>query len=241
MTPPLQGAPAAAVEQRRVARLDASCDAWRRRGLRGPCASAPHAARQGHASGCGPALPGQQPICAWHAARLSSPSRAWSRPSGHGVHASRPCGRPRNAYARAWLRAWPLSGVCARASALPSQCARAAWRLPPAAVRAREARPGCFVRCRSSSSVGSRRERRAVSHKPETVATVRTYPQNLCITMWTDVARVRKRSAPARGCVMMNGFSPAWPAVRGRADARQSPAAFSMVAVTRLRPEFLLR
>src|SRR5437773_48945 len=36
-----------------------------------------------------------------------------------------------------------------------------------------------------------------------------SYPQNLCITMWTDAARVRKRSAPARGCVMMNGFSPA--------------------------------
>src|SRR5438034_6090940 len=36
-----------------------------------------------------------------------------------------------------------------------------------------------------------------------------SYPQNLCITMWTDAARVRKRSAPARGCVMMNAFSPA--------------------------------
>src|SRR6266853_406800 len=43
----------------------------------------------------------------------------------------------------------------------------------------------------------------------------RTYPHNLCITMWTDAARVRKRSAQARGCVMMNGFSPTWLAVRG--------------------------
>src|SRR5436190_1008916 len=37
--------------------------------------------------------------------------------------------------------------------------------------------------------------------------------------MWTDAARVRKGSAPARGCVMLNGFSPR-PSVRGRADAR---------------------
>jgi hypothetical protein len=37
-----------------------------------------------------------------------------------------------------------------------------------------------------------RSERRAVSHKLPHVSTPTTYPQNLCITMWTDDARRRK-------------------------------------------------
>ena len=203
-------APRPAGLQRYVARRGGYCDGSWRAGL---CASAPRAARPRDASGCGQALPAPQPICASRAARPSSPPWTRARLSGHGGRASRPYVQPRSAYARAWLHAWPPSGACVRASALPWRCARAAWRRPPAAAPAREAQPGCPVRCLSSSSVGSRRERRGVSHKREAVATAGTYPQNLCITMWTDAARARKPSAPARACIMMNGFSPARPAV----------------------------
>ena len=222
--PAQSGAPRSELLQPRVAWLLGCCDGSWHCGL---CGSALRAARRRHASVCGQAWPTPQRIWAWHVARPCSP--LWTRVclSGRGGRASRPYARPRSAYARAWLRAWPLSGACVRASALPWRCARAAWRRPPAAAPAQEAQPGSPVRCLSSSSVGSRRERRAVSHKREAVATAGTYPQNLCITMWTEAPRARKRSAPARACVMMNGFSPAWsfgvrPRLARAADARHS-------------------
>ena len=40
---------------------------------------------------------------------------------------------------------------------------------------------------------GPRSERAQVSHKPPRVSSPRGYPQNLCITMWTDATRARKR------------------------------------------------
>jgi hypothetical protein len=74
-------------------------------------------------------------------------------PSGPGERASRLCARRQTVCARAWPRAWLLSGACVHASALPWRCARVAWRPPPAAAHAREALPGLSLRCLSSSSL----------------------------------------------------------------------------------------
>ena len=56
---------------------------------------------------------------------------------------------------------------------------------------------------------GSRSERPPVSHKAPPVSTLVSYPQYLCITMWTDSARACKRRCGARACVGVNAISPA--------------------------------
>jgi hypothetical protein len=94
--------------------------------------------------------------------------------------------------------------------------------------------PVFFIRC-------PRSERRPVSHKASCVSTPGSYPQNLCITVWTDAPAGRKRRGHARGCVALSVFSPL-PRSRVRLPApTHSPPALNMVAVTRLRPECLLR
>jgi hypothetical protein len=86
-----------------------------------------------------------------------------------------------------------------------------------------------------------RSEREPVSHKAPRVSTSASYPQNLCITVWTDAPAAGKRRGHARGCVALSVFSPL-PCSRVRLRAATySPPALNMVAVTRLRPECLLR
>jgi hypothetical protein len=60
----------------------------------------------------------------------------------------------------------------------------------------------------------------------------------LCITMWTEALAEAKRRTTARACVKLRAFSPAAP--HGRRD-HSPPPPWYIVAVTRLRPEFLLR
>jgi hypothetical protein len=63
----------------------------------------------------------------------------------------------------------------------------------------------------------------------------------LCITMWTDAPVDAKRRGNARSCVALIVFSPV-PRSRVRPPAAiHSAPALNMVAVTRLRPECLLR
>src|ERR1700722_2864556 len=52
-------------------------------------------------------------------------------------------------------------------------------------------------------------KRASVSHKQLGVTTPASYPQNLCITMWTERPPEGKGRAPARTCVTVRAFSPA--------------------------------
>src|SRR5262249_9646524 len=52
-------------------------------------------------------------------------------------------------------------------------------------------------------------KRRPVSHNRRSVSTIRSYPQNLCITMCTEHARQEKERAPAKACITLREISPA--------------------------------
>jgi hypothetical protein len=88
---------------------------------------------------------------------------------------------------------------------------------------------------------GSRSERGAVSHKVPRVSTPGSYPQNLCITMWTDARASGKRRGHARACIVLSAISPDAALASALRASTHSPPALNMVAVTRLRPECLLR
>jgi hypothetical protein len=178
-----------------------------------------HAAWRRHVPGCGArkhcAARARGGLCgssAWRS-RAAALSRAWLFPVC-GARVSTPCARRRIACGRAWLRAWLPSDVCARASILPWQCARAAWQLPPAVGLVPGALPvGPTVRCRSSSSLCLRSAKDFQCHTIVRCLPPRrtppTYPQNVCITMWTESLRRSKRRAAARACVAMSEISPA--------------------------------
>lgn len=67
----------------------------------------------------------------------------------------------------------------------------------------------------------AKREGRPVSHNRYGVSTLDSYPQNLCITMWTERARPAKRRTAARACVAVSEFSPAL-SCSARCSASQS-------------------
>ncbi len=185
---------------------------------------------------CGPCLPLRPHALRTSHSRTPSPIRF----SGRGAPASRPCAQRPQPCGRAWPRAWLLSRVCGHVSARLWRCARAAWRHPPAGGPARAVRRRNSVRLFSSSGARQAKGER-VSHKARRVSTLGSYPQNLCITMWTETARPSKRRCFARACVMVSAFSPAALLERDESCAPHSPPALNMVAVTRLRPECLLR
>jgi hypothetical protein len=51
-------------------------------------------------------------------------------------------------------------------------------------------------------------ERCAVSHKHALVSSRRSYPQKLCITMWTAALLHRKARCAPKACVTVSVFSP---------------------------------
>jgi hypothetical protein len=189
-------------------------EAWRRNAFCGQdvlCVPRVPAARGAATRAAGPSFSlwpcGRCGQRAFAALRRASSQRIFS---GRGGRASTPCERRRIACGRAGLRAWLPSGACGRASALPWRCVPAAWRRPPGAGRVRGARLWWSARCRSSSSAGLRRAKSAsVSHKNPRLATCATYPQNLCISMWTEGPGGDKRAVPPMVCVRVSAISPA--------------------------------
>jgi hypothetical protein len=90
------------------------------------------------------------------------------------------------------------------------------------AMRTRCLATSAWSRARSRGSVGlvgslpfffirwpARAKGTPVSHKPLRVSTHGTYPQNLCISMWTEAPRTGKRAAPPMVCVKVSAISPA--------------------------------
>ena len=67
-----------------------------------------------------------------------------------------------------------------------------------------------------------------------------SYPQNLCITMWTELPREVKHVMQPRVCVGVRVLSPVVYLSRAEREVFPPPLAGNVVAVTRLRPVFLL-
>ncbi len=68
-----------------------------------------------------------------------------------------------------------------------------------------------------------------------------TYPQNMCISVWTAAGMRHKDVMQATTCVELLDLSPAPQLGPGMVQAAPRVDAGSIVAVTLLRPEFLLR
>ncbi len=75
---------------------------------------------------------------------------------------------------------------------------------------------------------GSRSEGMRVSHKAAVVSSPNSYPQNLCITVWTDLPRLRKRRYAPTACVALGTFSP-------RRCTRRAPRFAARASLARMR------